>query len=80
MTQGLFSVMVAAAAPKGLRGTAFGVFNFVAGIAALAASLLAGGLWKISGPSLTFLAGAGFSGLALVALLGWRHFQLRESP
>jgi MFS family permease len=41
-TQGLLSVLVADAAPADLRGTAFGVFNLVSGLALLAASVLAG--------------------------------------
>lgn len=50
-----------------LRGTAFGLFNLVTGLALLAASVIAGGLWSIAGPETTFYAGAGF---AVVALLG----------
>lgn len=37
-TQGLLSALVADAAPADLRGTAFGVFNLVTGVALLAAS------------------------------------------
>jgi MFS family permease len=71
LTQGLLSALVAAAAPADLRGTAFGVFNLVCGIALLAASILAGGLWDAYGPGVTFYAGAGLSLAAWVAL--WRH-------
>jgi predicted MFS family arabinose efflux permease len=42
MTQGLLAALVADAAPQNLRATAFGVFNFVSGIALLLASLTAG--------------------------------------
>ena len=42
-TQGLFATLVADAAPRELRGTAFGVFNLVSGGALLIASLIAGG-------------------------------------
>ena len=41
LTQGLLAALVAAAAPADLRGTAFGVFNLVCGIALLVASTLA---------------------------------------
>lgn len=44
ITQGLFVTLVAAAAPAELRGTAFGMFNLVAGVAVLGASILAGAL------------------------------------
>ena len=67
MTQGALTAMVADAAPSARRGTAFGIFNFVTGVAALAASLLAGGLWDGFGPRTTFLVGAGF---ALVTMVG----------
>jgi MFS family permease len=68
-TQGLLTTLVADAAPMGLRGTAFGLFNLLTGLALLAASVLAGTLWAAIGPAMTFIAGAGFSLLALVGLL-----------
>lgn len=67
-TQGLLATLVADNAPADLRGTAFGVFNFVTGIAMLAASIIAGGLWDAFGPAATFLAGAAFTSVALVGL------------
>ena len=69
LTQGLFSSLVADTAPEGLRGTAFGVFNFAGGIAMLAASVLAGGLWDAFSPAATFLAGAAFTAVALTSLV-----------
>jgi MFS family permease len=68
VTQGLLSALVADAAPARLRGTAFGVFNLATGVTLLAASGLAGGLWSQLGAPATFLAGAGFCGLALIGL------------
>jgi MFS family permease len=68
LTQGLLSAMVADCAPENLRGTAFGVFNLVGGIALLIASIVAGALWEITGPEGTFLAGAAFTAVALAAL------------
>lgn len=65
LTQGLFSTMIAAAAPGHLRGTAFGFFNLASGGAMLAASVLAGILWDKLGPSATFYAGVVFSAAAL---------------
>jgi MFS family permease len=68
-TQGLLATLVADAAHAEQRGTAFGVFNFVTGLALLAASVLAGVLWDRGGPELTFLAGAALTAAAgLVAL------------
>jgi len=65
MTQGLLATMVTDNAPADLRGTAFGFFNLVSGLAMLLASPLAGILWDRLGPSFTFLAGAFFCALAL---------------
>ena len=68
LTQGLLAALVASAAPAYLRGTAFGVFNLVAGVALLVASVLAGFLWDAYGPAFTFYAGAAFTALAGVGL------------
>ena len=68
LTQGVLSAMVAKTAPPDLRGTGFGLFNLVSGIALLLASGLAGWLWAAYGPELTFFAGAGFTALALLGL------------
>ena len=66
MTQGLLAALVADEAPPNLRATAFGVFNFVCGIALLLASLTAGVLWEMVGPHATFMAGAAFTAVGLV--------------
>ena len=71
MTQGLLATMVADAAPADLRGTAFGLFNFVSGISLLVGSALAGLIWDRLGASFTFYAGAVFCLVALLGLL-WR--------
>ncbi|GAB3458121.1 MFS transporter [Massilia terrae] len=69
MTQGLLSVMVADTAPANLRGTAFGFFNVVSGIAMLFASVVAGLLWERFGASATFHAGATFGVLAALLII-----------
>ncbi len=69
LTQGLLAAMVADTTPPELRGTAFGVFNLVSGIAMLFASLIAGLLWDQYGPAATFFAGAGFTLVALIGLV-----------
>lgn len=68
MTQGLLATMVAGAAPANLRGTAFGFFNLVSGIAMLVASVLAGLLWDSLGAATTFYAGAAFAAVTLAIL------------
>lgn len=67
MTQGLLATMVADVAPPDLRGTAFGFFNLVSGVAMLLASVVAGLVWDRWGPSFTFWTSAVF---CLVALVG----------
>ena len=69
LTQGVLAALVAEAAPADLRGTAFGLFNLVSGIALLIASALAGWLWDSFGPAETFYAGAAFAALAWIGLI-----------
>jgi MFS family permease len=73
LTQGLLATLVADAAPAELRGTAYGMFNLMTGLALLAASVIAGGLWDMIGPAGTFLAGAAFTTLAVIGLLTLRR-------
>jgi predicted MFS family arabinose efflux permease len=68
MTQGLLATMVADTAPEDLRGTAYGFFNLMSGLAMLVASALAGLLWDQFGASFTFIAGTVFSFAALFLL------------
>jgi MFS family permease len=65
----LLSTLVADTAPVKLRGTAYGLFNLLTGLALLAASIVAGVLWDVIGPKGTFLAGAAFASLAVAGLL-----------
>ncbi|MBL8416529.1 MAG: MFS transporter [Propionivibrio sp.] len=71
ITQGLLATMVADTAPADLRGTAYGFFNLMSGIAILVASGVAGLLWDHFGASFTFHAGAAFCLVALAGL-AWR--------
>ena len=72
LTQGMFATLVADASPPELRGTAYGFFNLLTGVAMLAASVIAGALWDATGPKATFVAGACLAFLALAGLLGVR--------
>ncbi len=71
ITQGLFARMVADVTPADLRGTAYGFFNLMSGLAMLVASMLAGLLWDRLGAPFTFYMGAVFCVLAAAGLL-WR--------
>ncbi len=72
LTQGLLSKLVADTAPTEFRGSAFGIFNLVSGGALLLASVIAGSLWSVFGPSATFIAGGSFAALAAMGLLLYR--------
>ena len=69
ITQGLLATMVAEVAPEDLRGTAYGLFNLISGVAMLLASVFAGLLWDNFGAPFTFIASALFSALALAAMM-----------
>lgn len=68
LTQGLLATMVADTAPVELRGTAFGFFYLVSGVAMLTASTVAGVIWERLGAPATFYLGALFSLLTLALL------------
>lgn len=68
-TQGLLSTLTVAEVPANLRGTAFGFYSLITGVALLVASILAGWLWTVGGPGATFTAGAIFAGLAVVGII-----------
>jgi MFS family permease len=68
LSQGVLSSVVADTAPVELRGSAFGVFNLVSGVALLTGSVLAGLLWDAFGPQAVFLCGGAFAVAALGGL------------
>ena len=68
-SQGILATLVADAAPAELKGTAFGLFNLLSGIALLLASAVAGWLWQSHDSATTFQAGALFAVAALGLLL-----------
>ncbi len=72
-TQGLLNAMVADTVPADLRGTAFGVFHLLAGVALLLASVIAGALWDRLGHEGTFIAGAVFATVAMLGFIAKRQ-------
>ncbi len=68
MTQGLLAAMVADTAPEDLRGTAYGFFNLLSGVAMLVSSVIAGLFWDTLGSAFTFYVGAGFATLTLIGI------------
>ena len=72
ITQGLLATMVATTAPADLRGTAYGFFNLMSGMALLLASAIAGLLWDQFGAEATFLAGAAIATVSLGLLVTFK--------
>ncbi|RYF78655.1 MAG: MFS transporter [Comamonadaceae bacterium] len=68
-TQGLFNALIADSAPADLRGTAFGMFHLLTGVALLLASVIAGVLWDAVGFRGTFVCGALITALTAIGLL-----------
>jgi len=74
-TEGILATIVASTTPPALKGSAFGLFNFISGLFALLASVLAGWLWDAHGAAATFYAGAGFAALVLL----WAAFSQNKT-
>jgi MFS family permease len=72
LTQGLLSKLVADNVSADVRGSAFGIFNLLNGVALLLASVIAGTLWSVFGAPATFFGGVVFAAVPLLALLTWR--------
>ncbi len=79
LTEGAERALVRDLAVPAERGTAFGWFHMLVGIAAIPAGLMLGGLWSLFGARTAFLLS---SALALVAVIGfWQlvHIQRQNS-
>ncbi|OGV39342.1 MAG: MFS transporter [Lentisphaerae bacterium GWF2_45_14] len=68
LTQGVLAAIIVDITPKELKGTAFGMFNLVTGIAVFFSSGIAGCLWYMWGAQVTFAAGIVFAFAAAVWL------------
>ena len=68
MTQGLLAAMVATTVPAEWRGTGFGLFNLASGLAMLVGNVVAGALWDISGPTMTFIVSGFAASLCLFVI------------
>ena len=67
-SQGILAALVADTTPAELKGSAFGLFNLVSGIAVLLASATAGWLWQSYGAPVAFYAGTALAATALLLL------------
>lgn len=69
LVDGVERAFVCDLSPEKYKGTSFGIYNGLVGIALLPASLIAGGLWQAMGPAATFSFGGALAGLAAIFLL-----------
>ncbi len=67
VVEGVARAFVADLVPEAKRGTAYGLYHGVVGMALLPASLIAGWLWQAFSPAAPFYFGAG---LAFISMLG----------
>lgn len=72
-TQGLFNTLIADNAPDALRGTAFGMYHLLTGVALLLASVIAGALWDAVGFQGTCAFGAVLASLTAAGLWSLRR-------
>jgi len=68
LTEGVEKALVADLVPSELRATAYGVYHFAIGIAALPASVIMGALWEIFDPTVAFSFGALLAFVAMALL------------
>lgn len=69
MTEGVQKAFLAGLLPRQFKGTGYGLYNTLVGLAVLPASLIGGLLWDRIGPSATFLFGTITSWTAALAFL-----------
>jgi MFS family permease len=68
LTEGVEKAWVTDLTPEPTRGTAFGIYNGILGVGALAASLLFGWLWTRVSPGAAFFTGASLAMIAAMLL------------
>jgi MFS family permease len=69
ISEGVCRAFVCDLVPVEKRGTAYGWYHTAVGISLLPASVIAGWLWHLIGPSATFYFGAGMAGAAVLGFL-----------
>ena len=68
LTEGVQKALVADFAPVARRGTAFGIYEAVSGLGALAASVIFGAIWTVYGAPAAFATGAAIALVSTVLL------------
>ena len=80
LTEGVEKALVADLVKGETRGTAYGIYNAVIGIAALPASLVMGWLWQTFGAHVAFSFGGGLAMLAAILLFILMRGKGRGNP
>jgi MFS family permease len=70
IVEGVARAFVADLVPQEKRGTAYGLYHGVVGLALLPASLIAGWLWQAVSPAAPFYLGAGLAFIAMLGIMG----------
>ena len=68
-TQGVAKAFIADLVPADRRGTAYGLFQGITGLALLPASVIAGWIWSAVSPAATFYFGAALAGLSILGIM-----------
>ena len=68
-TQGVANAFIADLVPADRRGTAYGLFQGITGLALLPASVIAGWIWSAISPAATFYLGAALACLAILGIM-----------
>jgi MFS family permease len=79
LTEPVEKALVAELAPAGARGSAYGVYNFMVGVAAVPAGIITGALWNRFGAAVALDGAAGFAAAACVLLAGWQAWRSRAA-
>ena len=69
--EGVPRAFVADMAPAEMRGTAYGLYYCVVGIAVLVGGIIGGVVWDAVGPAATFYFGAGLAFLAMLGIMAF---------
>jgi MFS family permease len=80
LTEPVEKALLTDLAPAAARGRAFGIYNFIVGIASMPAGLITGALWNRWGATVALDAAAGFAAVACLLLFVWDLRRARVAP
>jgi MFS family permease len=80
LTEPAEKALVKDLAPASARGRAYGFYNFIVGVSAVPAGVLAGWLWQTWSPFVALATGAGMAAGSSVALVAWSAARQHQPP